>query len=467
MKKLILSIVLSLLTFTSAYADIFGSSGVITFQDEGGTPGDVDNLNCVGSSIACTVSGTTGTITVSGGGGAVSSVANSDGTLTISPTTGSVVASLALGHANAWTGTQAFNQINYASGHPLIDVLENMYYSNTAGGGVLFTYDGDEMWSDGVTVFKSKYGYLQNSDGSQLTDLNNYVYGATFAASADLNWTTTDIVALRIGLTVLGANPQIKWDYINSRWNFDDNNGNLQFINAKYQGTFYGNYLGTTIAVAQGGTGVTTSTGTTNTVLSNGPTLVTPIFTTSPQFGTAGVSMTDDGDGAITFLGLGNGNDEDLKWNYDDGVGGANSVEVTSSTGVTSIVFTAIAMTVGTTNTNVSTFPNGVTGGFPSVQTIAATNTITADSCGGLKRITSSGAVTTSTTNTFTSPATGNQSCIMFVCNTGSNNITLDNNSNFKSAGGADVVMTADDCVSVGSTGNGGVWYQLDALEAN
>jgi hypothetical protein len=44
----------------------------------------------------------------SGGSGAVSSVANSDGTLTISPTTGSVIASLALGHANTWTALQTF-----------------------------------------------------------------------------------------------------------------------------------------------------------------------------------------------------------------------------------------------------------------------------------------------------------------------------------------------------------------------
>ena len=41
-------------------------------------------------------------------GGAVSSVSNSDSTLTISPTTGSVVASLNLGHANTWTGLQTF-----------------------------------------------------------------------------------------------------------------------------------------------------------------------------------------------------------------------------------------------------------------------------------------------------------------------------------------------------------------------
>jgi hypothetical protein len=44
----------------------------------------------------------------------VASVSNSDGTLTISPTTGAVVASLALGHANTWTATQTFN-LNTAS----------------------------------------------------------------------------------------------------------------------------------------------------------------------------------------------------------------------------------------------------------------------------------------------------------------------------------------------------------------
>lgn len=116
---------------------------------------------------------------------------------------------------------------------------------------------------------------------------------------------------------------------------------------------------------------------------------------------------------------------------------------------------------IGTVNTN----------GFritpPAAQTIAATNTITANACGGIKLITAAGAVTTSTTDTFTAPAAGNLGCIMNVCNTGANNITLDNNANFKSAGGADVVMTQDDCVSVGSTGAGGVWYQLTALEAN
>ncbi len=43
-----------------------------------------------------------------GGAGAVSSVSNADGTLTISPTTGAVVASLNLGSANNWTALQQF-----------------------------------------------------------------------------------------------------------------------------------------------------------------------------------------------------------------------------------------------------------------------------------------------------------------------------------------------------------------------
>lgn len=45
---------------------------------------------------------------VSGGGAAVTSVSNSDSTLTITPTTGNVVASLNLGHANVWSALQTF-----------------------------------------------------------------------------------------------------------------------------------------------------------------------------------------------------------------------------------------------------------------------------------------------------------------------------------------------------------------------
>lgn len=54
--------------------------------------------------------GTTGLTYVesSGGGASVASVSNSDGTLTISPTTGAVIGSLALSHGNVWTATTTF-----------------------------------------------------------------------------------------------------------------------------------------------------------------------------------------------------------------------------------------------------------------------------------------------------------------------------------------------------------------------
>src|SRR6516225_9681987 len=44
--------------------------------------------------------------------GVVTSITNSDGTLTISPAAGPAVASLALGHANTWTGIQTFSTAN-------------------------------------------------------------------------------------------------------------------------------------------------------------------------------------------------------------------------------------------------------------------------------------------------------------------------------------------------------------------
>lgn len=50
-----------------------------------------------------------GRITAASNGTVATSVSNSDGTLTISPTTGAVVASLALAKANTWTGAQTFN----------------------------------------------------------------------------------------------------------------------------------------------------------------------------------------------------------------------------------------------------------------------------------------------------------------------------------------------------------------------
>lgn len=84
------------LTFTGALPIANGGTG-LTSIGASSTVLTTDGTNAVWQTIS------------SGGSGAVSSISNSDGTLTISPTTGAVIASLALANPNTWTGLQQFN----------------------------------------------------------------------------------------------------------------------------------------------------------------------------------------------------------------------------------------------------------------------------------------------------------------------------------------------------------------------
>lgn len=99
---------------------VFGTSPSLTTPNLG-TPSAINLTNAAATSLPISAINATGTPSATtylrgdgswqtvSGGGAVTGVSNSDGTLTISPTTGAVVASLALGHANTWTGAQTFN----------------------------------------------------------------------------------------------------------------------------------------------------------------------------------------------------------------------------------------------------------------------------------------------------------------------------------------------------------------------
>ncbi len=66
-----------------------------------------------------------------------------------------------------------------------------------------------------------------------------------------------------------------------------------------------------------------------------------PTFTDDITIHATGVKVTGDGDGAITFLGLGDGSDEDLTLNFDDV---SNEVGVSSSTGVTKVNMGSIGL---------------------------------------------------------------------------------------------------------------------------
>src|SRR5262245_26479079 len=72
-----------------------------------------------------------------------------------------------------------------------------------------------------------------------------------------------------------------------------------------------------------------------------------PTITGNFSWGTAGVRVTNDGDGAITFLGLGDGSDEDLTLNLDDT---ANTWVWSSSTGVTLSLFSGVSLQVSASN---------------------------------------------------------------------------------------------------------------------
>ena len=144
---------------------IFGRTGIITAQSGDYNTSQVTensnlyftNARAIGSTLTGYTSGA-GTISSSdsvlsaiqklnGNVGnlitGVSSVSNSDGTLTISPTSGAVVASLALSHANTWTGQQTFN-----TSAPIFGTMTQGSVLFAGAGGVLSQSNSNLFWDN-------------------------------------------------------------------------------------------------------------------------------------------------------------------------------------------------------------------------------------------------------------------------------------------------------------------------------
>ena len=97
----------------------------------------------------------------------VSSVSNSDGTLTISPTTGAVVASLNLAHANTWTGVQTFpagSIANSVLAGPLVTGL-----TTETAAGITLTASGSGVGAYAYTPSVSLGGDVSGSSLSAIT----------------------------------------------------------------------------------------------------------------------------------------------------------------------------------------------------------------------------------------------------------------------------------------------------------
>ena len=94
----------------------------------------------------------------------------------------------------------------------------------------------------------------------------------------------------------------------------------------------------------------------------------------------------------------------------------------------------------------------------PATETISAAGTITANACGGLKRINSVGDVTTGTTNTLTAPSSSNAGCRMLIVNVDTvDTIYLDSNALFGVTSAASLPIGPKGSISVWSDGS--VWW--------
>lgn len=161
--------------------------------------GNLDSIWAMISASPITI-GTTGLtyVEVSGGGAAVASVSNSDSTLTISPTSGNVVASLNLSHANTWAALQMFGNATSTQFTTTGTTWMTGLTSGTGNGALCLSSAGLVEYSSGancVTTTATPAG-----SGTQI-QYNNY---GSLGATADFTYSTST-GALIIGGSALSG----------------------------------------------------------------------------------------------------------------------------------------------------------------------------------------------------------------------------------------------------------------------
>ena len=184
--------------------------------------------------------------------------------------------------------------------------------------------------------------------------------------------------------------------------------------------------LTTALTVLQGGTGVTTSTGTGNTVLSTSPTLVTPALGTPSVLVGTNITGTASGltagnvttnanlTGAVTSVGnatsLGSFTSAQLLGALTDETGTGSAVFATSPTLVTPVLGTPTSATL--TNATGLPISTGVSGLGTGVATFLATPS-SANLAAALTDETGTGALVFATSPTLVTPALGTPSALV------------------------------------------------------
>ena len=99
----------------------------------------------------------------------VNSISNSDGSLTISPTTGSVVGSLNIAHSNTWTALQSFAGIDNSGGYTQTGTDTNTFTGNTS----VYVGTSDLQLGSGLTFPNTGPSFTWNIGSDNETDFIN------------------------------------------------------------------------------------------------------------------------------------------------------------------------------------------------------------------------------------------------------------------------------------------------------
>lgn len=166
-----------------------------------------------------------------------------------------------------------------ASTNLIVPANKKLYFIyNNASGAVTVKVTG----LIGVSVPASAKMILV-SDGTDIVNATNYVSSLTLGAALAVTSGGTGVTtSTGSGANVLATSPTLVTPILGTPTSGNLANCTFPTLNQNTTGTAAG--LSATLAVASGGTGVTTSTGSGANVLSTSPTLVTPILGT-PQSG--------------------------------------------------------------------------------------------------------------------------------------------------------------------------------------
>lgn len=261
----------------------------------------------------------------------VASVSNSDGTLTISPTTGAVVASIALGHANTWSGQQTFvapilgtpasGVATNLTGLPLTTGVTGTLAATNGGTGFASYAVGDLLYASSTTAL------------SRLADVATGKVLISGGVGVAPSWGDAPSAALVIGTTAItsGTTTRILYD------------------NAGVLGEYTISGSGTVVAMAAGPTFTTPTLGVAT------ATSVNKLAITAPA--TSSTLTVDDGktlraSNTLTLTGT-----DGASVNF--GAGGTvlyGNQSITLSGDVTGSGSTSIVTTLATVNANVGTF---------------------------------------------------------------------------------------------------------------